>query len=403
MTDDRTADGSQAPVAAPALSGARNRFGRGLGWLPDYPDIRDYDEGRPEIRVLVDPAGLDIAGSASSSAATAAKPKSTTPTKPQTNPSSSPPARPQAKTAADPVADPPADSPYKPLADAPSKSPADPSALPPAASPAAVAPPVLSERTRASDLPASVDLRDYCSPVEDQGMLGSCTAHAGAGVIEYYERRSFGRHLDASRLFLYKATRNLMKVKGDTGAYLRTTIGAMVLFGVPPEVYWPYTDSESTFDREPTAFCYAFAQNYQTIKYFRHDPAGSTPAAVLKRLKTYLAKGHPAMFGFTVYNSIEQAETDGRIPFPSKRESIEGGHAVVAVGYDDKLEIVNKFAGRTDQVKTRGALLIRNSWGAAWGEHGYGWLPYEYVLRGLAEDFWSVLKKEWVDTAAFAE
>ena len=70
-----------------------------------------------------------------------------------------------------------------------------------------------------------------------------------------------------------------------------------------------------------------------------------------------------------------------------------------SIGYDDKLEITNNFSHE----KTRGALLIRNSWGTGWGDHGYGWLPYEYVLRGLAEDFWSILKKEWVDTSAFAE
>ncbi|HOJ40226.1 MAG TPA: cysteine protease, partial [bacterium] len=123
-----------------------------------------------------------------------------------------------------------------------------------------------------TDKPATaVDLREWCSPVENQGNLGSCTAHAGVGLIEYYERKSFGRHLDASRLFLYKVTRNLMKVKGDTGAFIRSTIGAMVLFGVPPEEYWPYTDESDAFDREPPAFCYAFAQNYQTILYFRHD------------------------------------------------------------------------------------------------------------------------------------
>jgi len=261
------------------------------------------------------------------------------------------------------------------------------------------APSPFSRTFAASDLPPAVDLCDYCSPVEDQGMLGSCTAHAGVGLIEYYERRSFGRHVDASRLFLYKVTRNLMKLKGDSGAYLRTTMGAMVLFGVPPESYWPYNDKEESFDREPSAFCYAFAQNYQAIKYFRHDPAGSKPADVLHSLKAYLAKGMPFIFGFSVYNSIEQAEETGFIPFPSPRERMEGGHAVMAVGYDDKLEITNNFSHE----KTRGALLIRNSWGTGWGDHGYGWLPYEYVLRGLAEDFWSILKKEWVDTSAFAE
>jgi len=248
-------------------------------------------------------------------------------------------------------------------------------------------------------LPKSIDLREWCSPVEDQGMLGSCTAHAGAGIIEYYERKSFGKHIDASRLFLYKVTRNLMRMKGDTGAYLRTTIGAMVLFGVPPEDYCPYADDEKKFDKEPPAFCYAFAQNYQTIKYYRHDPPETPANTILNRVKTSLASGHPAMFGFTVYNSIEQAEKTGKIPFPSSREKIEGGHAVAAVGYNDRIKINNIYG----QKETTGALLIRNSWGKGWGEEGYGWLPYDYILKGLAEDFWSVIKKEWVDAGEFNE
>jgi C1A family cysteine protease len=201
------------------MTGQKTRCG--MGWIPDYPDLRDYTEETTEVQQILAPAGLKKARA---------------------------------------------------------KEPAAP--------------------------PATTDLRPWCSPVEDQGMLGSCTAHAGAGAIEYY----------ASRLFLYKVTRNLMKMKGDTGAYLRTTMGAMVLFGVPPEEHWPYTDDEKKFDKEPPAFCYAFAQNYQTVKYFRHDPPGSKPETLLKRLKTHLCKGHPAMFGFTVYNSIEQA-----FPHPGRR------------------------------------------------------------------------------------
>ena len=245
-------------------------------------------------------------------------------------------------------------------------------------------------------VPLSVDLRAWCSPIENQGALGSCTAHAGVGIVEYYERRAFGRYIDASRLFLYKVTRNLLQWTGDTGAFLRTTMGALVLFGVPPEGYWPYKIAD--FDKEPPAFCYAFAQNYQAIMYYRHDPSGTPRDVLLNRIKTYLSAGHPSMFGFTVYSSISQVDKTGKIPYPCPGEKIEGGHAIVAVGFDDKIKIKN--AGKCG-VETTGALLIRNSWGTGWGDAGYGWLPYEYILKGLAVDFWSVLKKEWVDTGEF--
>lgn len=216
------------------------------------------------------------------------------------------------------------------------------------------------------------------------------------GIFEYFERRAFGRHIDASRLFLYKVTRNLAHWTGDTGAFLRTTMGAMVLLGVPPEEYWPYVTTD--FDKEPPAFCYAFAQNYQALSYYRLDPPGIDRQLLLGRIKSNLAAGLPSMFGFTVYSSISQAGKTGCIPFPVRGERILGGHAVDAVGYDDFLKIRNNTDGA---VETTGALLLRNSWGAEWGVSGYGWLPYDYVLKGLAEDWWSLLKAEWVDTGVF--
>jgi C1A family cysteine protease len=248
-----------------------------------------------------------------------------------------------------------------------------------------------------STLPSSVNLRRWCPPVEDQGGIGSCTANAGVGMAEYYEKRAFGKHLDASRLFLYKVTRNLAELQGDSGAYIRSTMGALVLFGVPPEKYWPYTDKAVEFDREPSAFCYSFAENYRSIKYFRHDPADLSKVEVLGSVRRSLAAGIPSMLGFTVYGSIAQAKGTGKIPFPTMNDRVLGGHAVLAVGYDDKVEVRNADGGDP----TEGALLIRNSWGEGWGDEGYGWLPYEYVLKELSVDFWSMLKQEWVDTRQF--
>lgn len=239
-------------------------------------------------------------------------------------------------------------------------------------------------------VPDSVDLREFCPPVEDQGELGSCTANAGVGMLEYFERRAFGKHLDASRLFLYKVTRQLLGLAGDDGAYLRDTMKAMVLFGIPPEKYWPYDPKR--FNEEPSAFCYSYAQNYQAIEYYRLDPPNTDTATVLANIKTNLAANLPAMFGFSVYSSMPPSgDGKGEIPYPSSGDSLEGGHAVLAVGYDDRKKIGNK----------KGALLIRNSWGVEWGDQGYGWLPYAYVENGLADDFWTMVKAEYVDSDLF--
>lgn len=231
--------------------------------------------------------------------------------------------------------------------------------------------PSLTARLQDRKTAGQIDLREWCSPVENQLELGACTAHAAAGIVEYFEKRAFGRHIDASRLFLYKTTRNLMQVTGDTGAWLRETMGALTLCGVPDEKYWPY--KIKSFDNEPSGFVYALAENYSTVKYFCHDPQGSEikPAEVLVSVKSYLTAGIPSMFGFWGFQSFEDTDVPGDIPYPCKGESAQWGHAIMAVGFDDDRKITNlKCKG-----EAKGALLIRNSWGTGWGDNGYGWLP----------------------------
>ena len=260
-----------------------------------------------------------------------------------------------------------------------------------------VAPLVAKTRLAAPPAPPGhVDLRQYFPPIWDQQELGACTAHSGAALIGYFEKKALRRSVDVSRLFVYKTTRNLTGAKGDAGAYLRTTMESLAVFGAPPENYWPYDGSAEAsnkrFDLEPSPFCYAFARNYAAVTYLRLDPVNATPEHVLANIRTHLAAGFPSMFGFPAYDEYMNAGPDGKVAFPAPSSQLNGGHANVAVGYDDHLAIG----------PDTGALLVRNSWGTSWGMHGYGWLSYKYVTQGLAVDWWTVMKQAWVDTGQFA-
>jgi C1A family cysteine protease len=247
-----------------------------------------------------------------------------------------------------------------------------------------------------NEIKDKVDLSSKFSPVEDQGAIGSCTANAAASLVEYFELTTFGQFIEVSRLFLYYGARYMGGCfPGDNGAAIRNVVGALVIFGAPPEKFWPYDISQ--VDSVPSGPCFAFGQSFQTVNYYRLDPLGIERPELLNNIKWHLSNRIPVIFGFTGYTSLNRPDTGGDIPYPAQIESVIGGHAVVAAGYDDDKVIINPF----DQSTTTGALLIRNSWGLEWGRQGYGWLPYAYVLKGLAVDFWVLLKNEWVDINPF--
>jgi C1A family cysteine protease len=258
-------------------------------------------------------------------------------------------------------------------------------------------------------LPPRVDLRRWCSAVHFQGGYNNCAANVVAGLVEFFERKACGRSVDASRLFLYKIARNFLKVEGNAPVYLRQVMGALKLIGVPPEKYWPYlkggtlakpTANDPRLDAEPPAFCYALALDYKAISYYRFDrPESSQSGAQLLRLaRAHLAADIPFAFGFPLYDSIKQSMKTGKIPYPARGEERRGNHAVLAVGYDDRIKIRNRHA---EGPETVGALRIQNSWSRKWGDKGFGWVPYKFVLRGRAKDFWTLIKTDWIETGEF--
>jgi C1A family cysteine protease len=224
--------------------------------------------------------------------------------------------------------------------------------------------------TRPVDLPKSVDLRKKCPPVYDQGSLGSCTANALGAAFQFEQIKQKKKDFIPSRLFIYYNEREMEgTVNQDSGAMIRTGIKTMVKDGVCPEKMWRYNISR--FKKKPPQECYDVAQDNQVLEYLRITPH------TLYEVKHALYEGHPISFGFMIFESMmtEEVAKWGVVPIPKPGESPMGGHAVLAVGYDDKKK----------------ALLVRNSWGSQWGMNGYFWLPYEFVTRpNMSADYWVI-------------
>jgi C1A family cysteine protease len=213
-------------------------------------------------------------------------------------------------------------------------------------------------------------------------------------MLEYMMRRGLGVHTDLSRLFLYRVTRRLLGWTGDTGAHIRTTIKAAAAFGVPPEEHYPYVISR--YEEEPDAFLYSYADNFRAMKYARLDPYNANGKQTLDAVKHTLAAGFVVAFGFPVYSSMTESPY---VPFPTSKDKLQGGHAVLAVGYDDNIKIEDAAGNKTTN---DGCLIFRNSWGEDWGENGYGYLPYKYVASQLAVDFWTMYRSEWLKEGQFS-
>jgi C1A family cysteine protease len=219
-------------------------------------------------------------------------------------------------------------------------------------------------------LPPSVDLRSHFPAPYDQGQLGSCTANAIAGAIQFERCKQMASpDFTPSRLFIYYNERVIEGTVGtDAGAQIRDGIKSVAKQGACKETTWPYTISK--FTKKPSAAAYKEASRYTATSYSR---VARTP----NQMKGCLASGFPFVYGFTVYESFESSAVakSGIVPMPNHGEKVLGGHAVLAVGYNDAQQ----------------RFLVRNSWGTAWGQKGYFTMPYAYLTdTNLSDDFWTI-------------
>ena len=226
-----------------------------------------------------------------------------------------------------------------------------------------------------TNLPLKCSILKACPAIYDQGQLGSCTANALAAAVQFERIRQGleGSGRVPSRLFIYYNERLIEgDVAADRGAQLRDGIKAIASKGACFEGTeidnWPY--DESKFATKPSAHCYEAASSDKVLSYSRLVPR-------LDQLKGCIASGYPFVFGFTCYQSFESeavAKT-GNLELPARNETAVGAHAVLAVGYNDSMQ----------------RFLIRNSWGAQWGQKGYFTMPYAYLTDSdLCSDFWTV-------------
>jgi C1A family cysteine protease len=210
-------------------------------------------------------------------------------------------------------------------------------------------------------LPAKIDFTSKMTPVRDQGNEGTCVAFSSvAGMKEYQEQLDWKKYMELSPRFLYSLCKKLDGHPEEEGTQIRYAMQVLKLYGVCSEKFWPYEPHQS--DRPKTGYD-RDAAKFKELSYAR--------LLDLDEVKLCLATKGPCVIGITCFEGIMHTKT-GKVPMPKAGEKPLGGHAICIVGYDEKTRL----------------LKFKNSWSTAWGDKGYGCLPYAYVEKYMM-DAWS--------------
>jgi C1A family cysteine protease len=219
------------------------------------------------------------------------------------------------------------------------------------------------------ELPQQIDLRNFCSPVENQKHTNSCVANAVVGALEFHQKKAGLPLTDISRLFVYYNARSLSDNEDkDCGSQIHHGMAAILAYGACEARLWPF--QEAMLTSKPTQACFKNATRYEAVQYAR-TPRG-VPAL------TALAQGLPVVFGiFTPQDYYAVAAQTGVMPRPDQVVPTRppSGHAMLIVGYD--------LSDKT--------YLVRNSWGTGFADNGYFRIPFETMdAWSPKEAFWTI-------------
>lgn len=226
----------------------------------------------------------------------------------------------------------------------------------------------------AEKLPERVSLRENCGQIRSQGKAGFCHSFAGTALKNLQETLDWGeRQYNFSPLGLARAVKARDGIAYTEGSTLLDVCKALCRDGVFDEVFYPYEkyDAESFKKTGKLTFpplAVSAEEEKHIPKYYCENYARVDTVEDLKRS---LAEQKPVLLGMTCSEEI-YSPTEGCIGIPLGAFLI-GGHAVLAIGYDDKKE--RTIRGR----KYKGFIECQNSWGKDYGEGGFFWIPYEYI------------------------
>lgn len=212
--------------------------------------------------------------------------------------------------------------------------------------------------------PSTITHGPKMSPVKNQGRLGSCVGFAVTAMKEWQERIEHEYEVskgkkdhrrtniyDLSESWVYWNSKKIDPWPGQEGTSIRFAMKVLQKLGVPSEEGWPYSDKAKG---KPKSWAHLIARWARIGAYWR--------VKNLSELRYALLTG-PVVIGIPCFEEIFYAGDTGFIPYPANPNKIYGGHAVCAVGYQD----------------SKKRIIFKNSWGRAWGNSGYGLLPYTYI------------------------